>query len=106
MSSGRPGGRRPGLGLGRAISPALWPRSGASRRAPQRQLGPGLGPGRAPLRLGLGLRLCGLRGLRLNSSGSRGGHSLWARPPQPSAEEAHGAAGREETASAPPLRQT
>lgn len=58
---------------------ALWPRSRASRRAPQQQLGPSLGPGRASLCLGLGLslRLCGLRSLHLSSSGSRGGHSLW-----------------------------
>lgn len=83
------GGRNPGLG--RAASPVPWPSSGGSRRAPQRRLGPGLGPGRAPLRRGLGLRLRGLRGLRLSSSGSRGGHSLWARPPQPSAEPAQAA---------------
>lgn len=50
-----------------------WPRSGGTRPAPQRRLGPGLGPGRALLR-----RSYGLRGLRFSSSGSRGGHSLWA----------------------------
>lgn len=91
MPSGRPGERRPEPGLERVASPAPWPRSGGSWQAPQRQLGPDLGPGRTPLRRGLGLRLRGLRGLRLSSSGSRGGHSLWARPPQPSAEPAQAA---------------
>ncbi|XP_063557853.1 uncharacterized protein [Gorilla gorilla gorilla] len=88
---------------------APWPRSGGSRRAPQRRLGPGLGPGRAPLRRGLGLRLRGLRGLRLSSSGSRGGHSLWARPPQPSAERAQAAPppqpGQGGAAPAPPAHR-
>lgn len=86
MRSGRPSERRPEPGLGLVASPEPWPRSGGLLAGSWRRLGPGLGPGRAPLRRGLGLRLRGLRGLRLSSSGSRGGHSLWARPPQPSAE--------------------